>query len=145
MWCPCLLHEGGYPLHLWKRFVNLHEKSKPGIQKQKVSSTDWLLFVHHSRRAIAGTLLWSKACPLQEEGISGLTFRVIEYLGTKLAKRAHFYHYSFEFLGTICCFLAMFYWEIFWKDFCDMVVQPNHLRCSYLFCINIGVSNLMGL
>lgn len=28
------------PLHLWERFVNLHEKSKTGIQKQKIASTD---------------------------------------------------------------------------------------------------------
>lgn len=140
---PKLAEWGRRPPHLQEIFVNLHEKSKSGIQKQD-NCEYWLTFyVCHSRIVTTRTFLVQNIFLSEERGhFSVLTAKVIDYLGG----------------SKTCTFLSLFLWiaeksllllnnvllRNFWKGFCDMTVQPTLVRYNYMFCINVGVSNLMG-
>lgn len=82
------------PLHLHEIFVHFHEKSKPGIQKQNNCKYWWTFYVCHSRIVTARTFLVQNIF-LSEEG-GYFSPKVIDFLGGKPGKYAHFYHYSFE-------------------------------------------------
>lgn len=136
---------GRCPLHLWERFANLHEKSKSGNQKQNTPSTDWhfLSIIPEKRqpRLFSG--------PKHVPHMRKREFLCPHFQGDWIPR---------EQASKTGTFLSLFLWipgnhlllfnnvslKNFWKGFSDMAVQRTLVRCSYLFCANIGVSNLMG-
>lgn len=105
----------------------------------------WTFYVCHSRTVTTRTHLVQKHIPFRR----GRAFPCPHSQGHWLprgqaSKTCTFLSLFLRIAGNSLLLLNNVLLKNFWKGFCDMTVQPTLVRYNYLFCINIGVSNLMG-